>query len=610
MCMNKLYRIIQSIIHSSGTNRSTWSYQAAKAFNINLLVAIWLLGTSLSAPAVEPPTTSPPLFTDISQASGLDFVHFNGMFGEFYLPEITGQGGALLDYDNDGDLDVYLVQGCMLGPGKTVKDTLIPPRDPVPRDRLFRNDLKIGPDGERTIRFVDVTDESGLKAVGYGMGASAADFNNDGFVDLYVTNYGPNQMYYNNGDGTFTDVTARTGTGDELWSTSVGVLDYDRDGRLDIYVANYVVFDVNKNPKCYAKSSRRDFCGPSAFPPDKDRLYHNRGDGTFEDVSKEMLLDYVPGSGLGVVTFDANGDGWIDIYVANDGNANNLWINDGGQGFIDDALFAGAAVNYDGLAEAGMGVSATDYDGDGDEDLFMTHIMGETHTLYINEGDGLFEDRTISFGLSAASFPFTTFGSRYIDYDNDGWQDLFVVSGGVLTIERLARQGDIYPLHQPNQVFRNENGKKFVDVTELAGKDIAISEVSRGAIYGDIDNDGDEDVVVCNNSGKVRLFQNNVGHLAKWLGVRAVDSEKKRDMLGAFLGLKRKGKPDLWRRVRVDASFCSSNDPRIIFGLGDSEQVDEIEIQWPDGTTEVWKNPVPMTYTTLVQGAVNEEVEK
>jgi len=561
--------------------------------------------------AEKPSKAELPLFTDIAKQSGLDFVHFNGMSGEFYFPEMTGQGGGFIDYDNDGDLDVYLIQGNMLGPGKTFKDAKYPPRDPNPRDRLFRNDLTVGADGERTPRFVDVTDKSKLKITDYGMGVTAADFNNDGWVDLYITNYGPNRMLFNNGDGTFTDVTARTGTGDTLWGTSAAAFDYDRDGWLDLYVANYVDFDLAKNKKCYAKSSRRDYCGPSAFTPQRDRFYHNKGNGTFEDVTDKVLIGYRPWAGLGVITIDVNNDGWLDFYVANDGHPNQLWINNKGMTFADDALFAGTALNQDGRAEASMGVTAGDFDGDGDEDLFMTHLMGETNTLYVNNGSGLFEDRTIAVGLSAASFPFTAFGTNWIDYDNDGWLDIFVVSGAVRILENQAAAGDPYPLHQPNQVFRSEGGKRFTDVTSLAGKDVVLSEVSRGAVFGDVDNDGDIDVMVCNNNGPVRLYRNNTGQRNRWLGLRLVDPGKKYDMQGTLVVLERKGKPSLRRRVRTCGSYCSSNDPRVLFGLGDSDAVDSVEITWPDGTKETWKKPVPMKYTTLVKGAVNKgEVSK
>jgi len=575
-----------------------------------VLVLVLVIAPSALYPVGEKSQSDTPLFTDIAKETGLDFVHFNGMSGEFYFPEMTGQGGGFLDYDNDGDMDIYLIQGNMLGPGKAFKDALFPPRDKNPRDRLYRNDLTVDKNGKRTVRFVDVTDKSKLSVTDYGMGVASGDFNNDGWVDLYITNYGPNRMFFNNGDGTFTDVTAKTGTGDELWGTSAAVFDYDRDGWLDLYVANYVYFDLVKNKKCFAKSSRRDYCGPSAFKPQKDRFFRNKGDGTFEDVTDKVLVKYRPWAGLGVIVTDANGDGWLDIYVANDGQPNQLWINDKGKKFRDEALLAGAALNQDGQPEASMGVSAEDFDGDGDEDIFMTHLMGESNTLYVNSGKGFYEDRTIAVGLSAASFPYTAFGTSWIDYNNDGWPDLFVVNGAVLTIESQVRAGDPYPLHQPNQVFRNELGKKFIDVTSQAGKDIAISEVSRGAAFGDIDNDGDIDVLVCNNNGPVRLFRNNTGRQNKWLGLRLVDAKTKRDMLGAGIALKRKGKPAMWRRARTFGSYCSTNDPRVVFGLGDSEAVESIEIFWPDGTGETWQKPAPMKYTTLIKGAVNKKEKK
>ncbi|MCP5052737.1 MAG: CRTAC1 family protein [bacterium] len=574
-----------------------------------LILCILLMSGAALHTTPPPSKTGEPLFTDIGKQTGLDFVHFNGMSGEFYFPEMTGQGGAVFDYDNDGDLDVYLVQGNMLGKGKTFKDALFPPRDRNPRDRLFRNDLSIDKNGKRTLRFVDVTDKAGLKNTGYGMGAAVGDIDNDGRPDLYITNYGPNQMLLNNGNGTFKDVTAATGTGDKLWGTSATFFDYDKDGWLDLYVANYVDFDVEKNPRCFASSSRRDYCGPSSFPSQKDRFFHNKGDGTFEDVTNKVLAGYQPGAGLGVIAIDVNGDGWLDIYVANDGQANQLWLNDKGKSFRDDALFSGAALNIDGHAEASMGVGAVDFDGDGDEDLFITHLMGETNTLYVNNGKGLFQDRTIAAGLSAASFPYTAFGTNWIDYNNDGWPDLFIVNGAVRINKGQARAGEKYPLHQPNQVFRSEGGKKFSDVTKEAGKDIALSEVSRGAAFGDIDNDGDMDVIVFNNNGRARLYRNNTGHKKKWLGLRLIDSQKKRDMLGTLVALERKRKPTLWRRVRTGGSYGSANDPRLLFGLGDSPAIDKIRIYWPDGTREVWQKPLAMKYTTLVKGTVNKTVK-
>lgn len=548
------------------------------------------------------------IFADISEESGLDFVHFNGMCGEYYFPEMTGQGGGFLDFDNDGDLDVYLVQGAVLGKGKTLADALFRPRDPNPRDRLFRNDLIVAKDGTRKVGFTDVTDQSGIAATEYGMGVCTGDFNNDGWIDLYVTNYGPNRMFYNNGDGTFSDVTKKTATGDDLWGASAAALDFDRDGWLDLYVTNYVHYDVDANKRCYANSSRRDYCGPAAFEPQKDRFFRNRGDGTFEDVTFRMLMDYQPGSGLGVVAADVNNDGWIDIYVANDGRPNQLWINQGGARFTEDALFSGTSVNQDGQAEASMGVDAGDFDGDGDLDFIVTHIMSESNTLYVNDGTGLFEDRTIAAGLAAASFPQTTFGTGWIDFNNDGWLDLLSLNGAVLVIEKLEREKDPYPLHQPNQLYRNDGGKSFTDITAQAGAAMKLSEVSRGGAFGDVDNDGDMDVLVFNNAGRVRLLMNNRGEKNMWLGVRLMDPLLKRDMLGARVVLTRKGKPDLYRRVRTDASYCSANDPRVLFGLGTSDQVESVTVFWPDGTRGVWDKPLSGRYTTLEKGKLKKEV--
>ncbi|MCP3963184.1 MAG: VCBS repeat-containing protein, partial [bacterium] len=403
---------------------------------ISALLAAALL---LATPAVA----EPPIFTDVAAETGLDFVHFNGMSGEYYFPEMTGQGAALLDYDNDGDLDVYLVQGAILGPGKTMKDALFPHKGTgTPSDRLYRNDLRAG-----RLSFTDVTAASGLAkiATGYGMGVAAGDFDGDGHVDLYVTNYGSNQLLRNRGDGTFEDVTKKAGVDDPAWSTSTTFFDFDRDGRLDLFVTNYVVFDVARNPECFATSSRRDYCGPAAFDGVADRLWRNRGDGTFEDVSTRARVAAVKAAGLGVVAADLDGDGWQDLYVANDGEANHLWLNQRDGTFRDEALLAGVAVNRQGEAEASMGVAAADFDADGDEDLFMTHLMGETNTLYVNDG-GLFEDRTLETNLAAGGVPFTSFGTSWLDVDNDGWLDLLIVSGAVRILEPLARAGDLFPL--------------------------------------------------------------------------------------------------------------------------------------------------------------------
>ncbi|HUF79055.1 MAG TPA: VCBS repeat-containing protein, partial [Thermoanaerobaculia bacterium] len=540
-----------------------------------VLPCLILIAGSLAAPGDPGPAepASPPggpLFTDEAQASGLDFVHFNGMSGELYLPEITGSGGALFDYDGDGDLDVYLVQGRMLGPGKQPGGAVFPPEHPLPlSDRLYRNDLTMGPDGSRTLRFTDVTEESGLAAIatGYGMGVATGDYDNDGRVDLYVANYGSNQLLRNQGPGpdgatTFRDVTAEAGADDARWTVAATFFDYDGDGWLDLYVLNYVDFEYARHRKCNTVSGAPDYCSPLAYNPVEDRLLRNLGPGPdgvvrFEDVTGRAGIAGKQGNGLGVVAADLDGDGWPDLFVANDQMANFLWINqEGPEGrrFREDAVLAGVAVNREGEPEASMGVVAADFDGDGDEDLFLAHLTGETNTFYRNDGGGLFLDETARSGLGQPSMSSTGFGVGVLDYDGDGRLDLFVASGAVQVIEAQARAEEPYPLRQRNQLFRNLGGGRFTEVVVEAGPALELSEVSRGVAVGDVDNDGDPDLLVVNNSGPVRLLLNRVGQDRPWVGLRLVGRDGKRDMLGARVGLFRKGAPPLWRRVHTDGS--------------------------------------------------------
>ncbi len=543
-----------------------------------------------------------PIFDEVSKQVGLDFQHYNGMTGRYYLPEITGSGAALFDYDRDGDLDIFLVQGTALEPGVKPGDTLFPWRAAgMPRGRLFRNDLVIGKDGRRTLKFVDVTDKSGIVASGYGMGVAAADINNDGWMDLYVCNLGSNQMFLNRGDGTFIDSTQKTNTDDARWSTSAAFFDYDRDGWLDLFVANYVDFSVANNPTCYANSSAKDYCGPKAFHPVPDRLFHNKGDGTFEDAtaSSGIIKDF--GAGLGVVTDDFNGDDWPDIYVANDGDPNQLWINQKNGTFKNQALLGGAALNRDGQAEAGMGVDAGDFDGDGNDDIFLTHLMEETNTLYANLGGGVFEDRTLEAGLGLKTRRYTGFGTAWFDYDNDGWLDLLSANGAVRTLEALLGSGDRYPLGQPNQLFHNTGKGSFIEASAEAGESFQLLEVSRGAAFGDIDNDGDTDVLISNNNGRARLLLNQVGNRNHWLGVRLIGKKFARDMLGARIDLVAASGRVLRRRVRTDGGYLSSQDHRVLFGLGDSNRITAVRVRWPSGKVDEWKNPPVDLYITLTE---------
>jgi len=453
------------------------------------------------------------------------------------------------------------------------------------------------------LRFTDVTEASGIDSRGYGYGVAAGDINNDGFVDLYVTNYGPNHLFLNNGDGTFRDVTTDSGTQDDRFSTSAAFLDYDRDGWLDLYVANNVKFDVRQNRRCMSPAGRPDYCAPTMFEPVPDRLFRNNGDGSFEDVTLSSKVASEFGNGLGVVTADFNRDGWIDIYVANDQMANQLWINRQDGTFRNDALLAGVAFNAEGSPEASMGVDVADFDGDGDDDIFLTHLVGQTNTIYVNLGDGMFEDRSNPTGLGTGSIPFTGFGTAWFDLDNDRWLDLLVVNGAVKVIEAQIAAGDAFPLHETNQLFRNLGDGTFEDVTALGGAVFELSEVSRGAAFGDIDNDGDVDALISNNSGPVRLLRNNIGNRRHWVGLRLVGGEPARDMLGARVAVSLGDGVELHQRVRSDASYLSANDPRVLIGLGDAVPIESVRVDWPDGSAESWTGVEADRWSTLVQGS-------
>ena len=567
-----------------------------------LLVATALAGALLAcAPDKPPPSRAAPapaqeLFVDATESSGIAFQHFNGRTGEFDYPEIIGSGLALLDFNNDGKLDLLVLQGTPLSSGR---------QDVVPTEpcaaRLYRNDLVVNPDGTRSLQFTDVTAASRLCPRGYGMGVAVGDFDGDGCVDVFITHFGaPNQLFRNNCDGTFADVTAKAGVaGSGHWGASATFFDYDRDGRLDLYVTNYVDYPIGNSPKCYGGTSARDYCAPSAYKPVPGILYHNRGDGTFEDVSVKAGITRAFGAGLGVMGIDLNGDGWPDIYVANDGNPNQLWINQKDGTFKNEADIRGNAVNADGVAEAGMGMDIADFDGNGTEDIFLTHLTREKSTLFVNRGEGYFEDRSVEAGVAVPSIPFTGFGTAFFDYDNDGWLDIVAANGAVRLIEELKTPQDPYPLQQKKQLFHNLGNGRYEETTAAGGKVFQLLEVGRGLAAGDLDNDGGTDLVVSNNNGSLRVILNKVGGAKQWLGLRLLTG--KRDAYGARAEIKR-GASTLWRRVRADGSYLSANDPRIIVGLGDVTQIDSLTVHWPDGKSERFTVPALRQYTTLVQG--------
>lgn len=551
----------------------------------------------------QPMPVADPWFTDQAEASGLDFTHFNGASGRFYYPEILPPGVALLDYDNDGDLDAYLVQGRMLGANQPREQASIAPHPQLPlKGRLFRNDLQVAADGTRVLHFTDVTERSGISAQGYGMGVATGDVDNDGWVDLYLTNFGPGQLFRNQGDGTFAEVSRQSGIDDpDGFGVSASFLDFDRDGWLDLYVGNNVTYAIENETPCPNMAGERDYCPPQVYGGQRDRLYRNRGGGRFEDVTARALVGGKFGPALGVSAADFNGDGWVDIYVANDGTENLLWINQQDGTFKDTALPAGAAVNEVGRPEASMGVDAGDFDNDGDEDLFMTHLTGEGNNLYVNDGPGRFVDRSAPSGLGPLSLSYTGWGTAWIDFDNDGWLDLFTVNGTIVKVHGRARQP--FPYDQKKLLFRNRGDGRFEDVTSRAGAAFELSEAGRGAACGDVDNDGDIDVLVGNNSGRARLLINGVGNRHHWLGLRLVGKDRPRDLVGAVVTVTRPGAAAIRRRARADGSYASAHDPRVLVGLGASAEAASLSVRWPDGRVETWSGVNPDRWTTITEGS-------
>jgi hypothetical protein len=514
----------------------------------------------------------------VEEPTGIQFQHHNGAIGKFLMPEIMGAGAALFDFDNDGDLDLFLVQS-------------------VGESKLFRNSLV--PTGK--LIFEDLTAASGIHFAGYGMGAATGDYNNDGYEDLFVTGYDKRSLYRNNGNGTFTELAFPPLPG--VWSTSASFFDYDRDGRLDLIVLSYVNWSESTNKACQAPTGEPDYCTPRAYSPAAARLYHNDGGDRFIDVTSRAGIDRALGPGLGVAATDLNDDGWPDLFVANDTAQNHVWINQRDGTFREAGLEAGAAFSEDGLAKAGMGVAVGDADGDGLEDLVVLNLMREGATLFRKEsvtaaGLPVFGDISRRSRLYTLTLPYTGFGAGWIDYDNDGVLDLFLANGAVTL--REDQRGQKEPYKERNLLLRNE-GAKFADVTGEAGSVLQLVEITRGAAFGDVDNDGRVDVLITTNNGPARLLLNRSA-AGKWLDVRLQGAlGVNRDGLGAHVRVRRQGRPDLVRRVQTDSSYCSASDRRVHFGLGNDEP-HAVEVRWPDGSVERWLRPGVKRTINLVKG--------
>jgi len=563
----------------------------ADAHELLLAVAI-ASAVALVRPSV-PAVTSGPLFIEAAALSGLHFTHDNGATGQYYMPEMMGAGVALFDYDNDGDLDVYLVQGAPIEPGAR----------PATGNRLFRNDGLV--DG--VPHFTDVTERAGVGMKAVGMGVAVGDVDNDGWLDLYITAFGSNVLYRNRGDGTFEDVTAQTHVDDARWSSSAAFVDYDRDGDEDLFVAKYVSFTKAGNKVCTDRAGARDYCPPGAYSPVPTRFFRNEGGLRFTDVTEASGVARAYGAGLGVAVGDLNGDGWPDIYVGNDATPNQLWINRHDGTFEDRGLLSGTAFNALGRPEGSMGIALGDEDNDGDEDLFVTNITGEMHVLYVNDGSGNFEDARIKSGLGPATAGMTGFGTGWIDYDNDGLLDLFVTNGAVNIIE--GQRGQPVPYRQRSQLFHNEGGGRFRDVSREAGPFFERLLVGRGAAFGDMDNDGDVDIVVTTNNGPALLLLNQAcapgrapASARHWLEVSLRSQDGRRIVTGARVGVVRDGQPTLWRRARTDGSYLSASDVRVHFGLRDKPTIAQVVVDWPDGVHESFADVPADRIVTLTRG--------
>jgi hypothetical protein len=538
-----------------------------------------VLGVALVAAA---PEAAGVVFTDITTAAGIRFTHTNGAFGKKYLPETMGSGVAVFDADGDGRQDLYFVNA-KPWPGHAAGPAL---------PALYHN--------TGGGRFTDATRGSGLDVAMYGMGAAAADFDNDGRADLYVTALGGNRLFRGLGGGRFADITAKAGVADAGFSTGAIWFDYDKDGRLDLFVAHYVDWSEKTDLYCTLDGKTKSYCTPESYKGQSGTLYRNRGDGTFENVTRRAGLDDPAAKGLGVGMLDYDGDGWIDLFVSNDTQPNRLYRNRRDGTFVDVAVAAGVAFSEAGVARAGMGIDAADYDGSGRPSLIIGNFSNEMMALYHNEGKGLFIDDAPRSAIGRATLLTLTFGCFFFDYDLDGRVDIFAVNGHVADdIEKVQSR---VTYRQPPHLFRNAGQGRFDQVTATAGAALSTPLVGRGAAYGDFDGDGDLDVAISVNNGPARLLRNDGDPSLNLVRIRTIGTTSNRDGIGARVQIKA-GEQTQWQIVKTGSSYLSQSELPLTFGLGPAALVDELRVEWPSGKVDAVGQTAPNQLVTIREGA-------
>jgi enediyne biosynthesis protein E4 len=549
-----------------------------------LCLALPVLGVAclLAGLYAQKPPASPIVFQDVTRAAGIHFTHNNGAFGKMWLPEAMGSGVAFIDYNNDGWPDILLING-RDWPGHSTHHSYL---------ALYRNN--------RDGTFTDVTRQAGLDVEMYGMGVAVGDYNNDGCDDIFVTALGQSHLFRNNCDGTFTDVTKQAGLwGPNEFSTSAAWIDYDRDGRLDLLVANYVQWTPETDIYCTLDGRSKSYCTPQSYKGVSLRLWHNNGNGTFTDVTQKAGLYDPTSKSLGITVFDANNDGWPDIFVSNDTEPNKLYINNHNGTFTEKAVMSGVGFSENGVARAGMGVAAADYDHSGFSSILVSNFSNQMLALYHNEGNGLFVDEAPHSEIGRSSLLTLGFGCFFFDYDNDGWPDIFVANGHIQRdIQEVQRQ---VQYAEPPLLFRNLGGGKFADVTARIGASFNVPRVARGAAYADVYNDGKLDILISTNSGPAVLFRNE-GGINRSLRIKLTGTKSNRDGIGSEVRATSGGVAQ-HKMLTSGSSYLSSSELVLTFGLGQNANAQEVEVHWPSGLVDHLKNVSGGQTVTVKEGS-------